>query len=196
MWPWEHVAVGYLLLSVPHRVLTGRSPGDGAALALVAGTQFPDLVDKPLAWTLGVLPSGTSLAHSAFVAVPVVVVVLLVGRRVGRAWTATAFGIGYWSHLLGDVLYPVVLGGGPGYGAVLWPLVGTTRSSPPAGSVARFLSLFADLLALLATPAGTYYLLAEAALLGTALAVWVADGFPGTGVVRERLRRPDRPDGG
>jgi hypothetical protein len=61
MWPWEHLAVGYLLYSVSC-VLWGRYPTRIGVAALAFGTQFPDLVDKPLGWWLGVLPSGQSFA--------------------------------------------------------------------------------------------------------------------------------------
>ena len=193
MWPWEHLAFGYLLLSVPHRALTRRPPGDRAVLALVVGTQFPDLVDKPLAWSLGVLPSGTSLAHSAFVAVPVVVLVLVVARRTGWADAGVGFAVGYLSHLVGDVLYPVMIGRAPGYGAVLWPLVGTAPSES-VGLWTRFVDLFGNLLVYLATPAGVFYLVLEAALLGGALAVWLYDGAPGVGALWSSLGRPPTTD--
>ena len=60
MWPWGHLALGYLLHSPLARARFGRPPTDRATLLLVIGTQLPDLVDKPLAWWLGVLPAGRS----------------------------------------------------------------------------------------------------------------------------------------
>ncbi|PSQ27664.1 hypothetical protein BRD03_05435 [Halobacteriales archaeon QS_9_68_17] len=72
MWPWGHLAVGYLLYAASSRRQRARPP-DGAETILIAfGTQFPDLGDKPLAWTVSVLPNGRSLAHSAFVAAAVI----------------------------------------------------------------------------------------------------------------------------
>ena len=187
MWPWEHAAFGYLLYSTVTR-LTGERPTDGAIIALSFGTQIPDLVDKPLAWSFGVLPSGTSLAHSVFVAAPVAVLVLSLGRRVGRPTVAAGFVVGYWSHLVGDVVYPTFLRGVLNVDAVLWPLV----SGPPgqyAGVFARTASLFAGLLELLGTPAGMSYLLAEVVLLGSATFFWAADGAPGTGPLRTIVTR-------
>ena len=64
MWPWGHLAVGYLVYSGLSRWRFGRLPGSVATLAVALGTQLPDLVDKPLAWTVNVLASGRSLAHS------------------------------------------------------------------------------------------------------------------------------------
>jgi len=68
MWPWGHLAVGYLLWSVLVRDRRFRPPTGAETLLLAVGTQFPDAVDKPLAWSLGVLPNGRSLAHSVFLA--------------------------------------------------------------------------------------------------------------------------------
>jgi hypothetical protein len=102
MWPWEHLAVGYLLYSASVRLRTGSGPGDGPALALALSTQFPDLVDKPLAWSLGVLPDGTTVAHSVFVAVPAVVVVAALERGRAGGRYAPAIGIGYLSGLLAE----------------------------------------------------------------------------------------------
>lgn len=187
MWPWEHAAFGYLCYSVAARAWTGDPPGAGAVATLAVATQFPDLVDKPLAWSLGILPSGTSLAHSVLVAVPVSVLAVLAGRRTGHRAAGAAFAVGYLSHLAGDVIYPVALGGRPAVGAVLWPLVATNRRAP-VGLATRTGELFASLLAHLSTPAGVLYAVAEAALLGAALALWLVDGAPGLAPVGGALR--------
>lgn len=57
MWPWGHVGAGYLVYTLLRRH-TGERPAGAAVLALAVGTQFPDLVDKPLGWTVGLLPGG------------------------------------------------------------------------------------------------------------------------------------------
>jgi len=189
VWPWEHVAFGYLCYAGVARVRRWRPPTDAAAVWLVVGTQFPDLVDKPLAWSLGVLPSGTTLAHSAFVALPMAAVAVLVGRRFDRPAAGAAFAVGYLSHLPADVLYPALLGRDLAVGAVLWPLVGT-RYRPPVGFGVRFQALLGELLARLAGPAGPLYLAGEAGLLGLALLVWLADGAPGLGYLRAAVRAP------
>lgn len=104
MFPWEHAAVGYILVSLWARV-TGRRLDGWAALAVLVGTQFPDLVDKPLAWSFGVLPSGISMAHSILVSVPVSIVVVAVARRYGAATVGVAFALGYLSHIPADLLF-------------------------------------------------------------------------------------------
>ena len=106
-------------------------------LLVLLGTQFPDIVDKPLAWTFHVLPSGRTLAHSLFAAVAVSMLVGYYYRRRGRLDLAIAFGIGYFSHLIGDG-YSAVLSGEYAYLSSLgWPLL----APPPFGSEGGFLIL-------------------------------------------------------
>ena len=48
MWTWEHLAIGYLAYSLLSQLAWRRPPTVGAAITVAFGTQFPDLVDKPL----------------------------------------------------------------------------------------------------------------------------------------------------
>ena len=48
MWPWEHLTIGYLAYSLLSRLAWRRPPTVGTAITVAFGTQFPDLVDKPL----------------------------------------------------------------------------------------------------------------------------------------------------
>jgi hypothetical protein len=178
MWPWEHLAFGYLLFSGYAHTVHGERPVRADAYALAFATQLPDIVDKPLAWTFGVLPSGTSFAHSVFLAVPVATVAVLVAQRYGVDSVGRAFGIGYLSHLAGDVLYPLVLTGGVSPDYLLWPFV-DQAAIEPAGSLATTLRLLSQFGDFLATPWGVVYLALELCLLGIALALWSADGLPG-----------------
>jgi hypothetical protein len=196
MWPWEHLAVGYLAYSALVHLLARRRPRGDEAVAVAVATQFPDLIDKPLAWSLDVLPSGTSLAHSLAFALPASLVALLVAWRAGRARVGAAFAVGYLLHLPGDVLYPALLGGSPKTAFLLWPFV-----PAPAGDVAGFLPHFEALLATflshLATPRGTLYLTGELVLLGSVFALYAYDGTPGLRWLRRRARtrrRPASPD--
>mgnify|MGYP000563038312 CR=1 FL=1 len=191
MWPWEHLSVGYLLYSATMRAVYRRSPGDVGAVVVALGTQFPDLIDKPGGWVLGVLPSGTSVAHSAFVAVPVSLAAVAIARRRGVPEVGVAFAVGYLSHLAGDVLFYVLIGRGPAFGAVLWPL----GSEPAGGTVSVFgivSRLFGRWVEYLASPAGVGYVLFEVGLLALAVAVWVRDGTPGPGVLGRARRLWER----
>jgi len=102
-----------------HRVTSGSV----LLVALVAGL-FPDLVDKPLAWTFGVIPSGRMLAHSLVIASVVILSVLLVASRRRRLPHGLVFAWGYLSHIAGD-FYPVLVEGSGYYyyPNLFWPLV-------------------------------------------------------------------------
>lgn len=184
MWPWEHLAFGYVLYTLGRRSWDGRPPSDLATVALVLGTQLPDLIDKPLAWILDVLPSGTSLGHSLLFALPLTAVVLLVAQRRGNRSVGTAFAVGYLSHIAGDGLYFLLTSGDVSADYMLWPLV-----SRPAGNdsfqeiVPRLWSSFAQFLG---TPRGKLYLALELAFLTFALGLWLWDGTPGIPRPRER----------
>ena len=68
------------------------------ATPAVAGALAPDLIDKPLAWLLHVIPGGRYLAHSLTAAL---LLSLAVGRLFGRRAVA-GFAVGYLGHLAGD----------------------------------------------------------------------------------------------
>jgi hypothetical protein len=126
MWPWEHLAAGYLLYSLGVRAFGRDPPSDGAAVALVIASLLPDLVDKALSWGLGWFPSGYAVGHSAFVAVPVGLGVLLAGYWFSRPRWGVAFVVGYWAHLLADVANPL-RNGEPVRGACCGP---SSRPNP------------------------------------------------------------------
>jgi len=176
MWPWGHLAVGYLLCSLWCRRRVGDPPGPAAAVVTAVATQVPDLVDKPLAWYLDVLPTGRSLAHSLLVGTVVVGAVWWVAARADRRPLGVVFALGYLSHLAGDVLYPV-LGWRLGeLSFLLWPLLDLPEYGISQGVLARV--LVADL----------GLIVFETALFVAAVSAWVRDGSPGLDI----LRRPSR----
>lgn len=178
MWPWEHLAVGYLVYSAYSRRRWGRPPTTRAAVVVAVAAVFPDLVDKPLAWWLGVLPGGRSLAHSLLVAGPVVLAVLAVGRRLDERPASVAFAVGFLSHLAGDVVYPLVVRGELRAGFLFWPVV-PVEDGDATSALPHLQDLAGAFLEFLATPRGTLYLLGDVVLLGLAVFVWVLDGTPG-----------------
>ena len=173
MWPWGHAAVGYLAYTAWTRLVRGRPPAAGATIALGFGTQFPDLVDKPLAWTFDVLPNGRSLGHSVFVAALLLAVGWVVLARFDRADLAGAFGVGHLSHLAGDAVYPLVHGEFGALAFMGWPVL------PPV-SYETDRSLLGHFLGMTVTP----YVAFQFLLALGALAIWYRDGTPGVGVVR------------
>ena len=173
MWPWGHLAVGYLSYSAWVHVRDRHAPESLPTVALVFGTQFPDLVDKPLAWSLDVLPYGRTLAHSLFVAAAIVGVVSVVLRNRDQGRVVTAFSLGYATHLVADALYPLLAGDYESAGFLLWPVV-------PAAGYATDQDFLGHVQSLTLTfPA----FLELVAALGV-FVLWTRDGAPGIAVLR------------
>ncbi|MFC7080036.1 metal-dependent hydrolase [Halorussus caseinilyticus] len=193
MWPWEHLAVGYLCYSLSVRALGRTAPRAWPVVAVALGTQFPDLVDKPLAWTFGVLPSGHSLAHSLFAALPAAALAVTLAWALGRPRVGAAFAFGYLSHLPGDVFYPVLVGGVPNYDFLFWPVVPASASETSVGFAEMVRTLFARYVSELAGGEVSAYVAVELGLLASVVLLWVADGAPPFGSLWSWLRRRGRP---
>lgn len=176
MWPLGHVAVAYLCYSASTRVRFDDAPGGLAVAVLLFGSLFPDLVDKPLAWYLGVLPTGRTLAHSLLVLVPLVLGAYLVARRFDCGELGVAFAIGALSHSIVDAV-PALWGVDGAADHLLWPLtpVEPYREGPPT------------VLGLLLESLSDPWFLSEFVFAAGALYLWHRDGYPGTDLV-ERLR--------
>lgn len=188
MWPWGHLAFGYLLYAAVGRTMDWRQPDDVTVAALAVGTQLPDLVDKPLAWGLGWLPSGLSLGHSLVFAVTVTAAVTAVAIRAGHIEYGGALGIGIGSHLVGDGLFAVAVGSARTYEFLLWPFVAAVPDRP-GGLMSGVSTAWTEFLAFLATPVGRAFAAADLAMLALAVGLWVHDGAPGTGWLRRRRVR-------
>ena len=173
MWPWGHLAAGYLVYTAYTRLHTGDPPADVPALVALLGTQLPDLVDKPLAWSLAVLPTGRSLGHSLVVGAVVLPVAWALAAHRDARPLAAALSVGWLSHLLGDALYPFVNGEFAHVAFLAWPLLPLPAYEVEAS--------FAAHLALL-SPSPT--LAFELALVALASFAWHADGHPGLATVR------------
>lgn len=186
MWPWEHVAVGYLLYSLWLRALGREPPAERDTAVLVAATLLPDLVDKPLAWGAGLFPSGFAVAHSAFVAVPLGLAALALGRQYDRRRVGVAFLVGYWSHLLGDVLNPIRAGGRPVVVRVLWPVVETAPYDTDYG-LGRGLVYLREFFATVPRADPLDILLLYVLVPAATIALWALDGAPGTAWLRRLI---------
>jgi len=189
MWPWGHLAVGYLCYALVLRVRR-RSVDGATALLLVVGTQLPDVVDKPLAW-VGVLPAGRSLAHSLLVAVPLAALVLTIARRADRLEPAAGFVFGYGSHLFADSYRSLFAGQFEDLTFLLWPVLPLPdygRDSP----VDHFDALVRaaerlDPAIVLREPMGAFT--GQVALFVLAGAVWLSGGAPGVALLWRVVRR-------
>jgi hypothetical protein len=173
VWPWGHLAVAYLLYTAYARRWGDGRPHDIPALALAVGSQVPDLIDKPLGWSLGVLPGGRTLGHSVFFAAVVLGTAYVVASRLHHAGTAIAFAIGYVAHLVTD-LPPSVLTGNLGEASFLfWPVLEQPEYADVGGLLEGFLRY-----------SMAPYEWAQLGLFAVAVVVWYRDRRPGVGYVR------------
>lgn len=184
MWPWGHLAVAYLVYVVYTRLDPTRRQTAATLTALAAGSQFPDLIDKPLAWTFGVLPSGRSLAHSLFTLLVLALVLHRLAVRYRRTDLSTAFALGAFTHTLTDMSPTAVAGLLSGdltqlqwLRFLVWPL----RPPPPYANDTSFVEQFASL-------SVEPYVLFQFGLFGLAAAVWLAHGAPGLRSVTRRSK--------
>lgn len=122
MEPINHVLLALLPVFAYSLLRYRRLTTGSMALVVVFAALFPDLVDKPLAWWLGVIPSGRMLAHSVLVAIPIIIGVLLFTYRTNRLPYAVGFSWGYLSHIAAD-FYPIILQGREyyWYPNLFWP---------------------------------------------------------------------------
>ena len=178
MWPWGHLAVGYLLYSTYIHWSSRRSPDGIATLFVALGTQFPDLIDKPLAWTLHVIPSGRSLAHSLYAFTLVSLLVAWVAKHYGRPQIGPAFALGYASHLVADGITPLLAGDLSKLTYLGWPLL----PPPDYGVEHGFIYHFTHM-------EFTPFFLLQIALGVLVIWVWVADGTPGVDTLRIAAKR-------
>ncbi|WP_225335236.1 metal-dependent hydrolase [Halomicrobium urmianum] len=188
MWPWGHAAVGYLLYSLLARS-SGRVPSSASVVALALGTQFPDLIDKPLGWTFGLLPAGRSLAHSLFALLAVSAVAVGLARRYGRPELGVAFGVGAVSHTFADGLYATVTGQYADLSYLAWPVLPAPVSEVEKSFLAHVVLLEFN-----------WHFALELVLVALAAALWLRDGRPGLDLVESVLgvdgRAAEEPESG
>jgi len=179
MLPWGHLGVAYLAYTLVVRTLTGEPPRAWPAVALAVGSQLPDLIDKPLAWELGVLPAGRSLGHSLlFIGLVALAVRALIDAASVTTWAAFVFG--QLAHTLTDAAPLVLDGSFAELGYLLWPV---TPLAPVPGELQR------DILThILTTDVSPMRYVGLVAFLLAAM-VWWRDGTPG---IPQRSWRHDR----
>lgn len=182
MWPQEHAGVGYLLYSIGLRLLGREPPSDVETLGLLVATQVPDLVDKPLSWGLGWFPSGYAVGHSVFVALPLGIAGLAYGRWSGHTRTSAAVVLGYWSHLLADVVSPIRAGDPAQPGRLLWPVVEMAPYETDYG-LGRGLVYGREFLQTLPSVDPLEIVVLYILLPALTVGIWVLDGTPGTAML-------------
>ncbi|AGB14830.1 putative membrane-bound metal-dependent hydrolase (DUF457) [Halovivax ruber XH-70] len=184
MWPLGHAAVAYLCYTLSRRGRALQPPAAAPVVAVLVGSQVPDLLDKPLSWYLGMLPTGRSLGHSFLFLVPLAIGALLLARHVGRREVGFAFVLGMLSHPIMDIV--PVLWRETSVGMLLWPVTAVEPYEEGAPTIAD----------LLAGSLGDPYFLLEFVLAAIALVLWHGHGQPGLDAIRTRViaRRTNRRD--
>lgn len=178
MYPWGHLAVGYVAYTCWRRLVSRMPPGDRAVFVLVLATQFPDLVDKSLQFGFG-LYDGRSVGHSLLVVLPLCVGLYVVARRYGSDEVGAPFTVGLLSHLAADsvpALLPNSTRPDPTY--LLWPVL-----EPPSYEIQNPEEHVERLLAAVqgetARQVATDLLFLEGILVLSLGVLWAVDGFPG-----------------
>lgn len=123
MWPWGHAAIGYLAYTLYVASRRRRTPTTAEAFVVLLGTQLPDAIDKPLAWTFDILPSGRSLGHSLLTATILIGVAAVLLRPLNRVDLTVPFGVGYVVGILTDLPVSILWGEFSRATFVLWPLL-------------------------------------------------------------------------
>lgn len=175
MWPWEHVVIAYVLSSGCWNLVYGKRLPRSAGYATLFGALLPDIVDKPLSWSLAILPTGTSLAHSLITCVGLLLITWPFVVRIGRVAEWMAFAVGYIAHLAGDVLYGFIVGRPVDPGFLLWPIVAVEATDSP-GLITTAAQFFEFYVAFLSSPRGMVYFIVEVLLIACAISLWVRDG--------------------
>jgi hypothetical protein len=102
MLPIEHFVVAFLPVSAYVLGRDRRLPIPGLVAIVFVGSQFPDLIDKPLAYQFGLIPSGRVFMHSLPIAGPFLTIIMLYGWYTGRPRVTSAFVFAHLSHLFAD----------------------------------------------------------------------------------------------
>lgn len=123
MFPIQHFIVAFVPALAYVVVCDRRLPTLRFVGVVFLGSQFPDLVDKPLAHQFVVLPSGRVFMHSLPTAVLLLLILGLYGWKTDRTRLSSAFVFAHLSHLLADN-HGVLLGPNPQISPdLLWPFV-------------------------------------------------------------------------
>ncbi|MEZ3163910.1 metal-dependent hydrolase [Halorubrum sp. RMP-47] len=121
VFPHGHLLVALLPVVAYVAVRDRRLPTRAVTFVAAVGSQFPDLVDKPLAHQFSVLPSGRVFIHSLPFAVPIIAGALAYGWYTERPRIGGAFAVAYVSHVIGDTYQSLLAGQIPA--DLLWPFV-------------------------------------------------------------------------
>jgi len=100
--PIEHFIIALLPVAVYALLRDRHLPSLQLVAVTFFGSQFPDLIDKPLAHELYLIPSGRVFMHSLPFAIPLSIIVIAYGIQTERVRLAVAFVFAHLSHLVAD----------------------------------------------------------------------------------------------
>ncbi len=98
-------------------------PSRQLVFVTVVGSQFPDLIDKPLAYQLGVIPTGRVFMHSLPFALPICLCVLAYSWGTDRLRLGIVFVFAYLSHLFTDNYHSLLSSDPHVPSDLLWPIL-------------------------------------------------------------------------
>lgn len=120
MSPLEHFLAGFVPVLVYFILRYRQLPSVGVVFVIFVGSQFPDLVDKPLSLA-NVIPWGRVFMHSLPFALPVAAVVLLYAVATDQQHLGVGFVFAYLLHIPGDWYGRLLSGEIPP--DILWPIM-------------------------------------------------------------------------
>jgi hypothetical protein len=199
MWPFTHLALGYLAYSIYVRYRLGRSPTGREALLILVGSQLPDLIDKPLVLLGGPFTTGRTIGHSLLFIIPALVLLVILTAVVDRdirycvafglAWVVQPFADGAQLFLRGSFqvdlievsfwIWPLQLPANDIVAALTGvPLLGTAVANKATWTAQHVPS----------SPGLNLYIRGFELLITTVAGLlWVYQGFPGLEVLRRRM---------
>jgi len=129
MFPLQHFLFAFLP-ACAYVLTRDRERPSAQLVGIVAfGSQFPDLIDKPLFHEVVVLPSGRVGTHSLPIAIPIALAVMWYALETDRPRAGAAFVFAYATRIVGDV-YRVLLLPGRGIPSDLfWPFLDPVQRS-------------------------------------------------------------------
>lgn len=128
MFPHQHFIVAIVPVVAYVMVSDRRLPSIHLLGIVFLGSQFPDLVDKPLAHQFVVLPSGRVFMHSLPIVLPLLVLLGVYGWRTDRRRLSAAFAFAHLSHVFTDHLTALRSPTPQLPPELLWPILSPTAS--------------------------------------------------------------------
>jgi len=126
--PIEHLIVAYVPIFCYALLKERRVPPLKLTGVIFIGSQFPDLIDKPLALQFNWIPTGRVFMHSLPFAVPIWIIVSGYTWKTDRPHVGVSFTFAYFSHLIADNYITLVAGRIPN--DLIWPVLPPTPRPP------------------------------------------------------------------